>query len=184
MGATKSTYLVLLRAVNVGGKNRLPMAALREHLDTLGFSNIRTYIASGNVVLESDRRPKWIREQIERALEHAFDLDDDLVKALVLSREQLEAVIDDRPRGFGDEPAKYHSDAVFLIDLDADEAMQLFSPRDGVDRVWPGTGVIYSQRLSALRTKSRLNRIVGTPAYRSMTIRSWQTTLALLDLMR
>ncbi|HEY8239449.1 MAG TPA: hypothetical protein VIF63_08440, partial [Candidatus Limnocylindrales bacterium] len=57
-------------------------------------------------------------------------------------------------------------------------------PRDGVDTVWPGKGVIYSQRLSAERTRSRLNRIVGTPAYRSMTIRSWQTTLALLDLMR
>jgi uncharacterized protein (DUF1697 family) len=62
--------------------------------------------------------------------------------------------------------------------------MEVFSPRAGVDRVWPGDGVIYSERLSALRTKSRLNRIVGTPAYRSMTIRSWGTTLALRDLMR
>jgi uncharacterized protein (DUF1697 family) len=43
--------------------------------------------------------------------------------------------------------------------------------------------VIYSQRLSAQRTKSRLNRIVGTMPYRSMTIRSWQTTIALLERM-
>jgi len=45
--------------------------------------------------------------------------------------------------------------------IDAHEAMAVFSPRDGVDTVWPGTGVIYSQRLSARRTESRLNRIVG-----------------------
>ena len=68
--------------------------------------------------------------------------------------------------------------------IDADEAMAVFSPRDGVDKVWPGDGVIYHQRLSAQRTKSRLNRIMGTPVYASATIRSWQTTIALLDLMR
>ena len=78
----------------------------------------------------------------------------------------------------------YHSDAVFLMGIDADEAMLVFDPREGVDTVWPGDGVIYSQRLSAQRTKSRLGKIVGTPAYKSMTIRSWQTTLALMDLVK
>ena len=67
--------------------------------------------------------------------------------------------------------------------IDAPTAMKVFDPRPGVDQVWPGNGVIYSQRLTAQRTKSRLNRIVGTPAYRSMTIRSWQTTIALLERM-
>jgi hypothetical protein len=47
--------------------------------------------------------------------------------------------------------------------------------------VWPGKGEIYSQRLSAQRTKSRLGKIVGTAAYKSMTIRSWATTVALLE---
>ena len=67
--------------------------------------------------------------------------------------------------------------------IDAPTAMKVFDPRPGVDEVWPGTGVIYSQRLSAQRTKSRLGKIVGTPAYKSMTIRSWATTLALLERM-
>lgn len=43
--------------------------------------------------------------------------------------------------------------------------------------------MIYSQRLTAQRTKGRLGKIVGTPAYRSMTIRSWATTMALLERM-
>lgn len=61
--------------------------------------------------------------------------------------------------------------------------LAVFAPHPDVDRVWPGDGVIYSQRLSAERTKSRLNKVVGTPAYKSMTIRSWATTLALLKLL-
>jgi len=62
--------------------------------------------------------------------------------------------------------------------------MAVFDPREGVDKVWPGDGVIYSQRLSSLRTKSRLGKIVGTPAYKSMTIRSWGTTTKLLEIVR
>lgn len=179
-----TAYLVLLRGINVGGKNKVPMAKLRSVLEDLGFSNVATYIASGNVLLDSGLRPAKVASTIEAALPKAFKLHSELVRIAVLSRAELEAVVEHRPKGFGDKPAKYHSDAVFLMGIDADEAMAVFSPRDGVDKVWPGDGVIYSQRLSAERTKSRLNRIVGTPAYASMTIRSWQTTLALLELMR
>jgi hypothetical protein len=50
--------------------------------------------------------------------------------------------------------------------------------------VWPGQGVVYSQRLSALRTKSRLNVAMTSELYRSMTLRSWQTTLKLLEIAR
>ena len=102
---------------------------------------------------------------------------------LVLTRKQLKAVIDNKPKGFGEEPEKYHSDAIFLIGIDADEAMPGFDPREGVDKVWPGDGVIYSQRLSAERTKSRLNKIMATPYYKSMTIRNWNTTTKLLEMI-
>src|SRR3954462_998657 len=177
------TYLVLLRGINVGGKNPVAMAALRKLLEELGFANVSTYIASGNVILESDRQPADIKAEIETALPKAFSLHSELVKALVLSRPQLEEVVANKPDGFGERPGEFHSDAIFLIDLDADEAIRAFDPREGVDRVWKGDGVIYSQRVSALRTKSRLNKIMSTPAYKSMTIRSWQTTVALLDLL-
>ena len=85
--------------------------------------------------------------------------------------------------GFGDQPDKYHSDAIFLMDIDTTQAMPAFKPREGVDKVWPGDGVIYSQRLSALRTKSRLNQAMSSPLYKSMTIRSWSATIKLLDIL-
>ena len=180
----KSTrYLVLLRGINVGGKNPVPMARLREPLEDLGYSNVVTYIASGNVVLTSERPPAEIKRQIEEALPKAFRLHSELVAVLVLTRAQLRAVVDQKPEGFGEHPETYHSDAIFLMGIDAANAMQVFDPRPGVDNVWPGDGVIYSQRLSAQRTRSRLSRIMGTPAYKSMTIRNWATTTALLELL-
>jgi uncharacterized protein (DUF1697 family) len=176
-------YLVLLRGINVGGKNKVPMAALRELLESHGHTKVSTYIASGNVILSSDQTATAIKQELEDALPKTFKLDSELVAVLVLTLAQLRAIVQKRPKGFGDHPDTYHSDAVFLIDIDAATAMQVFDPRPGVDEVWPGTGVIYSQRLSAERTHSRLGKIVGTPAYKSMTIRSWQTTLALLERM-
>ncbi|MBE0688639.1 MAG: DUF1697 domain-containing protein [Anaerolineae bacterium] len=179
-----NTYVILVRGINVGGKNKVPMADLRKCLEALGFSNVSTYIASGNVILKSDKDADEIRALIEAALPDCFSLDDELIKVLVLTRDQFQAVVDNKPEGFGEQPETYHSDAIFLMDIDAAEAMSVFNPRDGVDKVWPGDGVIYSQRLSALRTKSRLGKIVGTPAYKSMTIRSWNTTIKLLGILR
>jgi uncharacterized protein (DUF1697 family) len=180
---TMTRYLVLLRGINVGGRNKVPMAALRELLESHGHTNVSTYIASGNVILSSDRTAAEIKRELEEALPRTFKLDSEQIAVLVLTRAQIRAVVRERPTGFGDHPEKYHSDAVFLMGIDAATAMKVFDPRPGVDEVWPGKGVIYSQRLSAQRTKSRLSKIVGTPAYKSMTIRSWATTLALHERM-
>jgi uncharacterized protein (DUF1697 family) len=172
-------YAVLLRGINVGGKNKVPMASLKDVLQGLGCTNVATYIASGNIAFDSHEPAERIGPQLEAALTENFDLSGEVVKALVLSREHLQAVIDNKPEHFGDRPDLYHSDAIFLIDVDAADAMAAFSPREGVDTVWPGRGVIYHQRLSAQRTKSRLNRVMASPVYKSMTIRSWGTTVQL-----
>jgi uncharacterized protein (DUF1697 family) len=160
------------------------MVDLKKCLEDLGCSNVLTYIASGNVILKSSKNANELTSQIEAALPKTFKLDSELVKVLVLTRDELQAVIDNRPKGFGEQPEKYYSDVIFLIGTDADLAFSIFDPREGVDKVWQGDGVIYSQRLGALRTKSRLNKIIGTPAYKSMTIRNWNTTVKLLDLLK
>ncbi len=179
-----NTYVILIRGINVGGKNKLSMAGLKKCLEELGFSNVSTFIASGNVILKSNKRASAIKAQIEKALPVNFKLDSELIKVLVLTREQLQTVISKKPKGFGEQPEKYHSDAIFLMGIDAAEAMPVFDPKEGVDKIWPGEGVIYSQRLSALRTKSRLSKIIGTKVYQSMTIRNWNTTTKLLEMMK
>jgi len=179
-----TTFLILLRGINVGGKNKVPMAELRKCLEGLGFSDVATYIVSGNVILTSEWDAEETTARIEEALPKAFHLDSELIRVLALTRDQLQAVVDDRPKGFGDQPEKYHSDVIFLIGVEAAEVMPVFNPREGVDRVWPGKGVVYSQRLSAQRTKSRLSVIAASPLYKSMTIRNWNTTVKLLEMLK
>ncbi len=120
-----TTYVILLRGINVGGKNKVSMAELKKCLEVLGFSNISTYIASGNVFLQSNKHTAEIKDLIEAALPKIFKLDSELIKILVLSRTQLQAVIDNKPNGFGDQPEKYHSDAIFLMDVEAVDAMPI-----------------------------------------------------------
>lgn len=177
------SYVVLVRAINVGGNNILSMAKFREWLEGFGYDSVSTYLATGNIIMKSDKSAKQIRDQIEHDLPKSFELNDNLIKVRVMPHDELQAVIDSKPKGFGEQPKKYHSDVVFLMGITADEAIKVFNPRQGVDEVWQGDGVIYSQRLSAERTKSRLSKIVGTPAYKSMTIRTYGTTTKLLSLL-
>jgi uncharacterized protein (DUF1697 family) len=178
-----NVYLALLRGINVGGKNKVPMAELKACFEELGCENVRTYIASGNVMFESDKSSAELTEEVQEALPKKFKLDSELLKILVLSHNQLQKVVDQAPEGFGTEPGKYHSDAIFLMGIPSDEAIKVFNPREGVDRVWQGDLVIYSQRLSAQRTRSRLSKVMSSPLYKEMTIRSWVTTAKLLELM-
>lgn len=64
-----TTYVALLRAVNVGGTGKLPMSELRAMCESLGFAQVRTYIASGNVVFESDLTESAVKSKLERSLE-------------------------------------------------------------------------------------------------------------------
>ena len=91
-------YLVLLRGINVGGRNKVPMAALRELLESHGHTKVSTYIASGNVILSSDRSAAVIKRELEEALPKTFKLDSELIAVLVLTRAQLRAVVRKRPR--------------------------------------------------------------------------------------
>lgn len=64
-----TTYIALLRAVNVGGTGKLPMTELKAMCEAAGFSKVRTYIASGNVVFQSPLAANAVAEKLEHALQ-------------------------------------------------------------------------------------------------------------------
>jgi uncharacterized protein (DUF1697 family) len=172
-------YVALLRGINVGGRNPVPMADLRAAFEGAGHTAVRTYIQSGNVLFEAGGRID--EDAVEAVLERRFGVP--LVVVLRTER-HLRAVVDGAPDGFGQRPQEFHSDVVFLkAPLSSRQAMRVVQLRDGVDQAWPGRGVVYFQRLSARRTASRMSKIVGTPEYKRMTIRSWATTTKLLSLL-
>jgi uncharacterized protein (DUF1697 family) len=172
-------YVALLRGINVGGRNPVPMADLRAAFEDAGHTAVRTYIQSGNVLFEAGGRID--EDAVEAVLERRFGVP--LVVVLRTER-HLRAVVDGAPDGFGQRPQEFHSDVVFLkAPLSSRQAMRVVQLRDGVDQAWPGRGIVYFQRLSARRTASRMSKIVGTPEYKRMTIRSWATTTKLLSLL-
>ena len=64
-----TTYVALLRAVNVGGTGKLPMSELKAMCEALGFASVKTYIASGNVVFQSGKSEAAIKAALEKRLE-------------------------------------------------------------------------------------------------------------------
>jgi uncharacterized protein (DUF1697 family) len=174
-------HVALLRGINVGGKNRIQMGDLREAIADLGYDEVATYIASGNVLFTSTKARASLEVAIEGMLEDRYGT---AIVTVVRTHPEMRDVVRDAPEGFGDEPDRYHSDVVFLKQpLTSRKAMQVVQLREGVDRVWPGKGVLYFARLSARRAQSKMGKIVGTPEYQKMTIRSWSTTTKLLRLL-
>ncbi len=176
-------YVALLRGINVGGNNPVPMVALRECFAGLGASDVATYIQSGNVLFDGGKRgAAWWTPRIEAALTQRFGYDATVV---VRSHAELRGIVRDAPHGFGSEPDAFRYDVLFLKEpLQAADALGQVPVREGVDTAHAGDGVLYHSRLTARATQSQLGKIVGTPLYRQMTIRNWRTTtrvLAMLD---
>jgi len=177
-----TSYIALLRGINVGGKNKVPMAALRQYLEELGYQNVKTLIASGNVVFTSDKQPDQLTKEIEAMLPTKFALDSSLIKVLILTKDQLSQIIAQAPKDFGIAPDKYRYYVFFLMGVSVDSAMEAFELREDIDQIWSGGQAIYTQQLLAKLTQSRINKIASTPVYQSMTIRGWNTVTRLLEL--
>lgn len=176
-----SRYLVLLRGINVGGKNLIGMPALKAAFETEGFGDVVTYIQSGNVLVSSPERGPALVPRIEAMLSKAFDYSASVV---VLSSTQLRRVVEHAPDGFGSRPERFRYDAIFLKPpLSPAQALERVPVNPEVDEVTAGPGVLYYSRLIPKASQSRMSRIVGTPVYKQMTIRNWNTTARLHELM-
>jgi uncharacterized protein (DUF1697 family) len=175
-------YVVLLRGINVGGNNLIKMKDLAACLAKEGFDEVVTYIASGNVLLSADEKNvARLTERIEKALEARFGTP---LRVVVLSKKALQQIVEGAPKGFGQEPAKYRYDVLFLRPpLTAKSALQQVPIREGVDQAFAGKGALYYSRLISKATQSRLSKVVALPIYKEMTIRNWNTTSKLLALM-
>jgi uncharacterized protein (DUF1697 family) len=172
------TYIALIRGINVGGKNSVPMPALRACFERLGFTDVTTYIQSGNVVFKTGRASvATLGSRIDSAMEAEFGCGAPVV---VLTAQKLRKLIENAPPGFGSRPELYRYDVAFLVpSLNAAEVVSTIRVREGVDSIWAGDGVFYFSRLIEQLTKTYMSKITQHPAYRRMTIRNWNTTTKL-----
>jgi uncharacterized protein (DUF1697 family) len=175
-------YLALLRGINVGGKNIIKMTDLKACFENMGFSDVVSYIQSGNILFKSTEKDKIkLISKIEKMLSERFNYKPRIV---VVTHKELKKVVEGAPRGFGRDVDKYRYDVIFLKDpLTPKDAMKNVSIKEGVDNAYTGKYVLYFSRLISKASQSHLTKIIALPMYQNMTIRNWNTTTKLLALM-
>jgi len=117
--------IVLLRGVNVGGRNKLAMPALRDALQAAGMENVVTYVQSGNVVLDSALKPDALARACVNVIADEFGLD---VGVVVRTRAELAKVVDRNPLGDVAEQDKLYQ-VTFCSQKPAKEALAKVAER-------------------------------------------------------
>jgi uncharacterized protein (DUF1697 family) len=175
-----AVQIALLRGINLGSRNRVPMPDLREHLADLGYGEVQTVVQSGNLVLESGVGAKQLAADLQAAIADRFGVDSPVV---VRNAKQLAKVVDDNP--FPDAVADPKRYQVTFLDgkcsaaearalRDADVAPEQLHVAGREIYVWHVEGI---QNSPAAKLMSRALSGVGTA-------RNWNTVLKLLELTR
>lgn len=179
---TLTTRLALLRGINVGGKNIIRMTDLKRIFEDTGYTNVQTYIQSGNVIfLDTEPDTALSKHKLESALRREMGVE---IRTAILNRRETRQILSEKPTDFGEHPDTYRYDIIFLTDPGSPtDLASLIETRDGTDLLHAGENVIYLSRLKREITKSRFTKVISTPAYARMTIRNWNTTRRLCEIM-
>ncbi len=182
--ASEKAVIVLLRAVNVGGNNKLPMAALRQALTNAGLSEVRTYIQSGNVVCTSRLSPAKVAQLVQGTIETEFGLQ---VPSVALSAQELADAIAQWPVPKGALPKTLHC-IVFDKPVSAeqidriDKAVQDSQSTGSEDFAEVMGRFIYLYTPDGIGT-SKFARQISSPKIGG-TARNWNTANTLLEMAR
>lgn len=173
------TYVASLSGV-IGAKGIVSMAAIKEALVALGLSDVRTYINSGNVIFSTRASDaQQLTARIEKALEEHTGM---AIKVLVMDHKTLKKMVDAIPGDWVDDKTMRTYVLLLWKELDDRGILDRLPIKLGVDelRYTPGAVVWRVDRENVGR--SHMNRIVGTPLYKKITIRSANTMRKLNEL--
>lgn len=167
-------YIVLLRGINVSGKNKLPMADLRALLSELGYQNIQTYIQSGNIILDSEKEKSILEKEIKEGIKSRFGYDVPVISRTV---EGVINAIENNPYPVENEKVIA---VIFLSDAVTMTAIEINKADDDKFTVLKDVVYIYCpngfgrSKLTINVFEKKLNVIA--------TSRNWRTTSKLLEL--
>jgi uncharacterized protein (DUF1697 family) len=177
--AELATHVVLLRGINLGSVNRVSMPPLRSALERAGFQRVRTYVQSGNVVLETDLDADRLAARFTALLNSEFDL---RVPVVTRTRDELHAVVALNPLGHvATEPKRYQ---VSFLSAEPDPGIvermaalavdgEAFAAHGRELYGWHPNGVARSKLWGGLADKK-----LGVVA----TARNWTTVRTLLEM--
>lgn len=164
-------YAAFLRGVNVGGVN-LKMAELAAALGDAGFTDVRTVLASGNVLLDATGSAAAVRKRAEAALREAFGYD---AWVLVYPLATVRAIADGYP--FEPEVDGHHSYVTFVSDPDVLDELAALEAQSR-EKIARGDGVLYWQVPKQSTLDSTIGKTMGKKRYKSSTTTRNLRTLA------
>lgn len=168
-----TTYAAFLRGVNVGGVN-LKMAEVAAALTDAGFADVRTILASGNVLLESASGVASVRKKAEAALRKNFGYD-----AWVLAYDIATVRAIDEAYPFEREVDGHQSYVTFVADAAVLDELAALGENAGADeKISRGDGVVYWQVPKGSTLDSTIGKTMGKPRYKSSTTTRNLRTLA------
>ncbi|MDR0558820.1 MAG: DUF1697 domain-containing protein [Prevotellaceae bacterium] len=179
----KIKYVALLRGINVGGNNVIKMDRLKILFEEMNFSGVKTYIQSGNVIFNDiENNKSKIKKTVERKL---FDELKNEVSTVLLTSAEMNEIIDRKPDSFGEDSENYKYDVFYPIEpLTTEEAVKEFDTRENVDKIYIGKNVLYMSRLKEELSKSRISKIIESKIYSKLTVRNWNTTKKLYEIIK
>lgn len=174
-------HIVLLRGINIGPRNRISMPELREALGEAGFRDVKTYLQSGNVVLESTAKPESVRRKVEQMIAERFGLE---IAVVVRTRAELTAVVKRNPLGkVAKEPKRYQ--VTFLsAKLPAKVVRELEEAAAADERVIAAGREVYAWHPKTIARSKLWTRLAGKDLGVTATSRNWATVEALLELAK
>jgi uncharacterized protein (DUF1697 family) len=176
-------YIALLRGINVGGNSLIKMAELKDCLLANGLKEVKTYIASGNIIFSSaETDQEKLAAKINKAIKAEFGLD---VAVLLLSESQYEKIVKDIPKDFGTEEGWRYNVLFLLPPYDMNQVLEdvgEFKP--DIESLTPGEGVLYQSVFMKKYGRTSTSKLASKPVYKKMTIRNLNTTRKLLDLLK
>jgi uncharacterized protein (DUF1697 family) len=176
-------YVALLRGINVGGNAMIRMSDLKSCLEKTGFTDVRTFIQSGNVLFAAPKiaTPRLARK-IEAAIEKTFRMK---VGVVVFAAEEWKEVVRRAPKWWGTNKDWKHNLLALLPGTkpgDVIGAMGMLKPE--IERVAAGPSVIYQSLSIASFSRATSARIAAHPIYRQFTVRNHNTTRKLGELLK
>ncbi|QTD37255.1 DUF1697 domain-containing protein [Polaribacter batillariae] len=169
-------YIVLLRGINVSGKNKIPMADLRTILTSLGFKNVQTYIQSGNIILETTLEKEETCSKIKKGIQEEFGFD---VPVLARTIEEWKKVIDNYPFSIENEKI-----VAFAFLSKKPKNLNLEIRNLDEDKFQLNDDVVYLYCPSGFGKTKLTNNTIEKKLNVIATTRNYKTTLKLLELAK
>ena len=174
-------YIAFLRGINVGGNSIVSMASIKEALTDVGMSDVKTYINSGNVIFSSRSSDTGrLTARVEKALEQHTGM---AIKVLLMDHKALSKLVDAIPPRWVDDKSMRTYVLLLWKELDDRKILETLPTNPDVDELkyTPGAVIWRVDRVNV--GKSRMNRLVGGPLYKKITIRSANTMRKLNELV-